>query len=152
MLNYQSGGALIIVPSPSVYRWICLFSCALLWSCSEEDELCNCVLPQPSVVQVTTIDMGDPDEYELVPYPSHYGQAQNTDNVPADNPITNEGEASLPFGFFFTTELSQNRTISCASSHVQSLGFTDSEQFSTGYLGEKTAFHSMRLGNGRFYA
>ena len=103
------------------------------------------------MAQVTTIDMSDPDEYELVPYPSHYGQAQNTDNVPANNPITNEG-ASLGRVLFYDTELSQNRTISCASCHVQSLGFTDSARFSTGYLGGKTAFHSMRLGNGRFYA
>lgn len=152
MLNYQlSGSADHRSLSMSVYRWVFLFSCAMLWSCSEEDELCNCVVPQPGVAQVTTIDMGDPYEYELVPYPSHYGQAQNTDNVPADNPITNEG-ASLGRVLFYDTELSQNRTISCASCHVQSLGFTDSAQFSTGYLGGKTAFHSMRLGNGRFYA
>ena len=125
----------------SVYRWIFLFSCALLWSCSEEDELCNCVLPQPSVVQVTTIDMGDPDEYELVPYPSHYGQAQNTDNVPADNPITNEG-ASLG-RVLYDTELSQNRTISV---HPVMCNLWDL-QIHTGYFGE-TAFHPCAWGMG----
>jgi len=68
MLNYQlSGSADHRSLSMSVCRWVFHFSCAMLWSCSEEDELCNCVVPHPSVAQVTTIDMGDPDEYELVP-------------------------------------------------------------------------------------
>lgn len=99
----------------------------------------------------TTIDPSNPDNYEVVNFPSHYAPALNKDNTPAHNPITDEG-ASLGRVLFYDVELSVNRTISCASCHIQSLGFTDSAKFSIGFEGGKTSMHSMRLVNAKFFA
>lgn len=65
------------------------------------------------------------------------------------NPITNEG-ATLGRVLFYDTSLSTDGTISCASCHLQSLGFSDAGVVSTGVEGGQTGRHSMRLINTMF--
>ncbi len=65
------------------------------------------------------------------------------------NPITDAG-ATLGRVLFYDTSLSTDGTISCASCHQQSLGFSDSGIVSTGVEGGQTGRHSMRLINTMF--
>lgn len=73
------------------------------------------------------------------------------DNTPASNPITNWG-ATLGRVLFYDTRLSINHRISCASCHKQEFGFTDTAQFSTGFMGGFTKRHSMALVNAKYYS
>ncbi len=66
------------------------------------------------------------------------------DNTPSDNPLTNEG-ATLGRVLFYDVNLSQNRTISCASCHQAGNGFSDPGALSTGFEGGQTRRHSMTL-------
>ena len=75
----------------------------------------------------------------------------DNDNTPENNPTTDAG-ATLGRILFYDKNLSQNRTISCASCHKQSLGFGDDKAKSIGFEGGKTERHSMSLANNRFYA
>jgi cytochrome c peroxidase len=72
------------------------------------------------------------------------------DNTPANNPITNAG-ATLGRVLFYDRNLSQNRTISCASCHQAGSGFSDPGVLSTGFNGGQTRRHSMTLINSRYY-
>ncbi|MBL7814643.1 MAG: T9SS type A sorting domain-containing protein [Saprospiraceae bacterium] len=72
------------------------------------------------------------------------------DNTPVDNPITNDG-ATLGRVLFYDTNLSSNRTISCASCHKQNAGFSDPSVLSSGFAGGSTRRHSMTLLNSRYY-
>jgi len=72
------------------------------------------------------------------------------DNTPADNPITNAG-ATLGRVLFYDVNLSQNRTISCASCHQAGNGFSDPNTLSFGFEGGHTRRHSMTLINARYY-
>ncbi len=84
--------------------------------------------------------------------PAYYdAQVQASDNTPPTNPVTDAG-ATLGRVIFNDKRLSTTGTISCASCHQQSIGFTDAAQFSTGVLGTPFAIaHAMRLGNVRYY-
>jgi len=98
-----------------------------------------------------SIDLAEPPSYAAVAYPAHYdAQTLGRDNTPATNPVTDAG-ASLGRVLFHDTDLSLNRTTSCASCHVQAQGFSDPDQFSTGFEGGLTGAHSMRLANATFY-
>jgi cytochrome c peroxidase len=70
------------------------------------------------------------------------------DNTPASNPITNDG-AVLGRVLFYDTNLSVDNTVACASCHIQSEAFGDSNRASIGINGS-TSRHSMRLVNNRF--
>jgi cytochrome c peroxidase len=72
------------------------------------------------------------------------------DNTPANNPITNAG-ATLGRVLFYDRNLSQNRTISCASCHQAGNGFSDPSVLSIGFNGGHTRRHSMTLINARYY-
>ena len=126
--------------------WMGLF----IWSCSEEADLPAPYSPYPNILQHLTINPEQPLAY-AAQYPVHYSIALATDNTPANNPVTDAG-ASLGRVLFYDVELSVNRSISCASCHLQAFGFTDTARFSKGFEGLRTPMHSMRLGNGRFYA
>ena len=67
---------------------------------------------------------------------------------PPTNTLTNAG-ARLGRVLFYDKRLSKNQTISCASCHVASLGFSDSATFSKGFDGEVTTRQSMGLTNAR---
>ncbi|MEL7530255.1 MAG: cytochrome c peroxidase [Bacteroidota bacterium] len=90
--------------------------------------------------------------YANIALPQHFNNQaiQNLDNTPADNPITDSG-ATLGRVLFYDKELSLNRTIACASCHLQEFGFTDSAQFSLGFESGLTGRNSMGLSNARFY-
>lgn len=62
------------------------------------------------------------------------------------NPLTNEG-ATLGRVLFYDGHLSKNNLISCGSCHIQSKGFADPAQFSTGFKLGHTTRNSMALSN-----
>jgi cytochrome c peroxidase len=64
--------------------------------------------------------------------------------------MTNDG-ATLGRVLFYDTNLSSNRTISCASCHKQNAGFSDPSVLSSGFAGGFTRRHSMSLLNTRYY-
>lgn len=66
--------------------------------------------------------------------------------LPAENPITNEG-VELGRRLFYDTKLSLDNTISCASCHKQSLAFTDGLATSIGINGQRTELSSMSIAN-----
>jgi cytochrome c peroxidase len=81
---------------------------------------------------------------------SYYQQAViNHDNTPVSNLTTNEG-ATLGRVLFYDTNLSVDRTVSCATCHEQALGFSDANTVSEGVNGGATRRHSMGLSNARF--
>ncbi|HET6764086.1 MAG TPA: cytochrome c peroxidase [Longimicrobiaceae bacterium] len=91
-----------------------------------------------------------------LPLPAHFlaniggGSVLGTDNTPASNPTTNAG-ATLGRVLFYDTRLSANDGTSCASCHIQSLGFADTAVKSVGFAGGLTGRHASALGNARFY-
>lgn len=107
----------------------------------------------------------DAHDYEDLGLPAHFAEHGNNgnpmppgfdpllgfDNTPADNPVTNEG-AALGRVLFYDADLSQDRSIACASCHVQEYGFSDDAVLSVGFEGGHTGRHSMGLTNARFYA
>ncbi|MFN3199800.1 MAG: cytochrome-c peroxidase [Bradymonadia bacterium] len=95
-----------------------------------------------------------PFNYANPNYPAHYrqgpgGGALATDSAPPNNPVTDAG-ATLGRVLFYDTNLSRNRTTSCASCHVPEIGFSDNAVFSEGFDGGLTGRHSMGLTNARF--
>ena len=76
-------------------------------------------------------------------------QIRTLDNTPADNPLTDAG-AHLGRVLFYDRQLSKNRTIACASCHLQSRGFADPERLSRGFDGGRTRRNAMSLGNLRY--
>ena len=76
--------------------------------------------------------------------------AEEYDNTPEDNPITNHG-ATLGRVLFYDTQLSANGTTSCASCHQQRYAFTDPRKVSVGFAGEKVSRNSMSLVNLRYH-
>lgn len=105
--------------------------------------------PDP-VVSVLNLP-ATPYNYSNVVFPQHIANnlALN-DNTPATNPITDDG-ATLGRVLFYDKNLSANNTISCASCHKQSSGFTDNLRFSAGFDGGLTTRTSMNTLNLRFY-
>lgn len=124
-------------------------------ACKKEDNIEACT----STLRTLNLP-SDPFDYESLNLPAHFttnvpGQVlptsvDSTDNTPLDNPITNEG-ATLGRVLFYDTELSANGSISCASCHQQSKGFSDDAVLSVGFEGGLTGRHSMTLINARFY-
>ncbi len=100
-----------------------------------------------NVDQVITNVFDEGYIYSNVEYPVHYNNGVlNESNEPANNRI-NDAEANLGRVLFYDVNLSVSNTVSCASCHLQSNGFTDPDQFSMGHEGGQTGAHSMRLGN-----
>jgi cytochrome c peroxidase len=65
---------------------------------------------------------------------------------PANNPLTVEGVA-LGRKLFYDKNLSGDNTMSCASCHLQGVGFSDSAQFSTGIAGDMGGRQAMAVIN-----
>ncbi|WP_338290115.1 MbnP family protein [Luteolibacter sp. LG18] len=80
------------------------------------------------------------------PYRFTYPAGFPRPDLPADNPLTNEGVA---FGrhLFQDTRLSGNGTQSCASCHVADQGLGDSRRFSVGAFGDTGTRQAMPLFN-----
>ena len=71
------------------------------------------------------------------------------DNMPATNPVTDAG-ATLGRYLFYDKDLSINRTISCASCHIQQFAFADTARFSRKVNGGFTTRNSPGLIHLRF--
>ena len=91
-----------------------------------------------------TIDLGSLDDYAGQIVPNYITKIND-----GGNPITNAG-ATLGRVLFYDPSLSTTGTVSCASCHLQSLGFSDAGVVSTGVEGGQTGRHSMRLINTMF--
>lgn len=79
---------------------------------------------------------------------SQFVNIQN--NTTTSNPITDWG-ATLGRVIYYDKLLSANKTIACASCHLQQFGFTDTAKLSTGFSGGFTGRHSMSLINATYY-
>ncbi|MEO0605255.1 MAG: cytochrome-c peroxidase, partial [Myxococcota bacterium] len=91
--------------------------------------------------------------YRYAPvWPAHFDAniVAAVDNTPADNPVTDAG-ATLGRVLFYDAALSANRTVACASCHLQSDGFSDPAEFSEGFEGGLTGRNSMGLANLALY-
>lgn len=91
-----------------------------------------------------TIDLENLDNYAAQAVPNYITKLND-----GGNPITDAG-ATLGRVLFYDTSLSTTGTVSCASCHLQSLGFSDAAIVSTGVEGGLTGRHSMRLINTMF--
>ncbi|MEL6862601.1 MAG: cytochrome c peroxidase, partial [Pseudomonadota bacterium] len=90
------------------------------------------------------IDLENLDDYAGQAVPNYITKIND-----GGNPITNAG-ATLGRVLFYDPSLSTTGTVSCASCHLQSLGFSDAGIVSTGVEGGQTGRHSMRLINTMF--
>ncbi|NQY96879.1 MAG: cytochrome-c peroxidase [Henriciella sp.] len=100
-----------------------------------------------NAVQATfngAIDLENLDAYAGQPVPNYITKIND-----GGNPITDAG-ATLGRVLFYDTSLSTTGTVSCASCHIQTLGFSDPAVVSTGVEGGQTGRHSMRLINTMF--
>lgn len=91
-----------------------------------------------------TIDLENLDDFAGQTVPDYITKIND-----GGNPITDAG-ATLGRVLFYDTSLSIDNTVSCATCHVQSLGFSDAGIVSTGVEGGLTGRHSMRLINTMF--
>ena len=100
-----------------------------------------------------------PFNYSSVTLPNHFliggppgpPSVVNSDNTPGFNAISDAG-ATLGRVLFYDPSLSINHSISCASCHEQSDGFSDPAAHSVGFDGGLTRRNSMGLANARYYA
>lgn len=134
-------------------RWavpLCL-GIMLMVACGEGSVLTEEPSPKEVVSAWLDIDLDRPEHYASPRFPIHYTpDVRAVNNQPAGNPITDKG-ATLGRVLFYDKRLSRNNTVSCASCHQQSNGFTDASVKSIGFDGGLTDKHSMRLGNTVFY-
>ncbi|MCS6821609.1 MAG: cytochrome-c peroxidase [Microscillaceae bacterium] len=75
--------------------------------------------------------------------PAHFG---NKFQIPADNPITEQG-FELGRMLFYDKRLSLTNKVACASCHVQENGFAEPKKVSVGILGRVGKRNSMHLAN-----
>ncbi len=92
----------------------------------------------------TAIDLANLENYAGQTVPDYITKLED-----GGNPITDAG-ATLGRVLFYDESLSTDGTISCASCHLQALGFSDAGVVSTGVEGGQTGRHSMRLINTMF--
>ena len=98
---------------------------------------------------IASCDRDKPEEevYQTTPYVLTIPQGFPQMQIPADNPLTNEGVA-LGKRLFYDNILSGNNTQSCASCHNQTLAFTDNgTRFSTGIDGIQGTRNAQGLTN-----
>ncbi len=93
-----------------------------------------------------------PFNYAVLNLPSFFQSEfiKISDNTPVDNQVSDQG-ATLGRVLFYDKNLSINRTIACASCHIQKFGFSDTAKLSLGFEGGKTHRHSMGLANAKYY-
>ena len=129
----------------------------ILMSCSKDDDYID-IINDDGQGNATTVDFlnlnlpESPFNYANILLPNFFldNDVRNEDNTPNNNTITDHG-ATLGRVLFYDKKLSLNNTVSCASCHIQENGFSDPNQFSTGFNGELTSRNSMGLSNARFY-
>jgi cytochrome c peroxidase len=139
---------------------VCLVLTAMLFQYCSKNDMSAGTSTEPTTITTNPVigaTLSSPQlpatsfNYSNPVYPVHIANAlTTTDNTPATNPITNDG-ATLGRVLFYDKNLSQNNTVSCGSCHRQDLSFSDTAIKSLGFNGGRTARHSMRLLNVRFY-
>lgn len=87
----------------------------------------------------------DPAIYDPTPYVLDYGRFPDP-NLPADNPLTEQG-VLLGRMLFHETMLSGDNTQSCASCHLQEFAFTDTATLSLGIRGMRGHRNAMAVFN-----
>lgn len=106
---------------------------------------------EQTTVSSPNVDMNNPLNYAAPSLPAFYDNAVlAARNTPADNPVTDQG-ATLGRVLFFDKMLSVDDSLSCASCHMPSQGFSDPNRFSTGVFGQVGSAHAMRIANVAFY-
>ena len=83
---------------------------------------------------------------DLTPYPLRLPRTVPLPALPRDNPLL-AGRVALGAKLFTETKLSRTGTISCATCHVESAGFSDPRRFSLGVDGQPGKRHAMPLFN-----
>ena len=151
-----------MITSNCAYRFLFVAFFLVIISCTDET---NENIEDPPTPEDPFEELNIPEEhfnYANIQLPAHYNvnsfpeqmmfqhAANEFDNTPANNPITDAG-ATLGRVLFYDKKLSANGTIACASCHKQEHGFSDPEVFSIGFEGGLTGRHSMGLANARFY-
>lgn len=120
-------------------------------ACQKDDEGAPASSNLEIIQKYLKLDFKNLPNYAKPALPAHYdANILATDNAPSINPVTNAG-AALGRVLFYDKNLSRNNTVSCASCHIQSKGFTDDQVLSKGFEGGLTGKHSMRLANANFY-
>lgn len=113
-----------------------LMSCLTLLAC-EDDDMSSCVDCEDELITGPYA----PTSYNLE-IPSFLGQP----NIPANNPLTEEG-ILLGRMLFFDPILSADSSMSCFSCHFPEQSFTDGMPLSVGIQGLETQRSSMSLAN-----
>jgi len=108
--------------------------------------------PVTGVAGFLDLDLTRLANYAAPTLPAYYdGTVTALDNAPASDPVSDR-LATLGRVLFHDRRLSVNDTVSCASCHQPSSGFSDPQRFSTGFNGSSfTSAHAMRLGNLRYW-
>lgn len=106
-------------------KWTLIITAALLMAAS-----CR---PEKPVFEPTYVDLDYPDHF---PAP----------NLPADNPLSEEG-IKLGRHLFYDVRLSGDNTQNCASCHLQESNFAEPMRFSTGIDGVQGNINAMVLSN-----
>ncbi|MEM7533546.1 MAG: cytochrome c peroxidase [Chloroflexota bacterium] len=121
----------------------------IFWSSLSSVQAQN-VIPQQVITDEPTLP-NPAFNYANIRLPAHFrgGGVRNLDNTPITNTVTNEG-ATLGRVLFYDTKMSIDDTVSCSSCHLQTNGFSDPDQFSTGVNGQ-TPRNSMGLANNLYY-
>lgn len=113
--------------SRHLFKILCLLGLIVLTSCRKDT--------QPYIAT-----------FDDTPYNLIYSNSLPVPNLSADNPLTVE-KVKLGRMLFYENKLSKDASMSCASCHVQSDGFSDSNQFSTGVEGLQGARQAMAIFN-----
>lgn len=110
------------------------------------------VVTTTAVTTALTLNLSALDNYAAPTLPAYYDATVTAlDNTPPANMVNNR-TATLGRVLFYDKNLSFNNTVSCASCHQATAGFSDPARFSTGFSGSAfSTAHSMRLGNIRYY-
>jgi cytochrome c peroxidase len=118
----------------------------LLASCSSSDDNSQYVpIATPNITAAfgTNINLNSLANYAAQTTPPYITRINNI-----GNPVTDKG-ATLGRVLFYDKNLSSDNTVSCATCHIQSNAFSDSNVASNGVNGS-TGRHTMRLINTRF--
>src|SRR5262245_5830543 len=118
----------------------------LLIACNKDSATAPSPTPNPTIDPVAAVLNlpNSPFNYANIAQPAFL----NTPNIvgqintPAVNPITDNG-ATLGRVLFYDKNLSVNNSISCASCHKQTSGFSDPVAKSVGFSGSLTGRNSM---------
>ncbi len=136
-----------------LFRGLCVLISFALSACGGggTETRANTEVSYPGVTAYTSLDLNAPLNYTTPTLLAHYDATLLATRNQAPTNLTSDKGATLGRVLFNDVRLSFNNTKSCASCHAQSTGFVDQAQFSTGFAGELTTAHAMRLGNVAFY-